>query len=74
MNSEFFEQLLTKTGFILVNFKKGDELHIGFDFEENKGNFKGLLQYKNEVWFESFRYELTKYKKKKVGDRIFWWW
>ena len=69
-----FENLLLKTGFKCVNIKRGDKLHIAFDFEENKGNFKGLLQYSNEVWFEDFRYKLTKYKKVVIGNKIFWWW
>lgn len=74
MKSELFEHLLTKTGFKTVNIKRGDKLHIAFDFEENKANFKGLLQYSNEVWFEDFRHKLTEYKKVEIGNKIFWWW
>ena len=69
-----FETLLLKTGFKVTKLQRCDKLHIAIDFEENKGNFKGLLQYSSEVWFEDFRYELTKYKKTKIGNKIFWWW
>lgn len=69
-----FETLLLKTGFKVTKLQRSDKLHIAIDFEENEGNFKGLLQYSSEDWFEDFRYELTKYKKTKIGNKIFWWW
>jgi len=72
MKASEFTSLLFKTGFKAVNIKRGNKLYIAFDFEENKHNFKSLNMYSSEIWFENFRYELTRYEIEVIkGNRYF---